>query len=77
VHNPTPPTELIIRPSSGWQLVNWRELVQYRDMLYFLTIRGIKAGYYAQSGLGIGWVTIMPLSFHTHVYRQHAQRFDK
>ena len=43
VHNPTPPTERIIRPTSGWQLVNWREWVQYRDLLYFLTIRGIKA----------------------------------
>jgi lipopolysaccharide transport system permease protein len=43
VHNPTPPTELINRSTSGWQFVNWRELVQYRDLLYFLTIRGIKA----------------------------------
>jgi len=60
VHNPTPPTELIIRPTSGWQLVNWRELVQYRDLLYFLTIRGIKAKY-AQSVLGIGWAIIQPL----------------
>jgi hypothetical protein len=42
MHHPTSPTELIIRPSSGWQLLNWRELVQYRDLLYFLTIRGIK-----------------------------------
>ena len=60
MHNPTPPTELIIRPTSGWQLVNWRELVQYRDLLYFLTIRGIKAKY-AQSVLGIGWAIIQPL----------------
>ena len=66
MHNPTPPTELIIRPSSGWQLVNWRELVQYRDLLYFLTIRGIKAKY-AQSVLGIGWAIIQPL-FSTLVF---------
>ncbi len=34
----------------------WR----YRDLLYFLTIRGIKAKY-AQSVLGIGWVIIQPV----------------
>ena len=66
MHNPTPPTELIIRPTSGWQLVNWRELVQYRDLLYFLTIRGIKAKY-AQSVLGVGWAIIQPL-FSTLVF---------
>jgi lipopolysaccharide transport system permease protein len=58
--------ELIIRPTSGWQLINWRELVQYRDLLYFLTIRGIKARY-AQSILGVGWAIIQPL-FSTLVF---------
>ena len=49
-----------IRPSKGWRLINWGELVRYKDLLYFLTIRGIKARY-AQSVLGVGWAIIQPL----------------
>jgi hypothetical protein len=43
----------IIKPSKGWVMVNTRELWHYKDLLYFLTMRGIKAKY-AQSVLGIG-----------------------
>lgn len=50
----------ILKPSRGWQIVDWRELVRYRDLLYFLTVRGIKARY-AQSVLGVGWAIIQPL----------------
>ncbi len=49
-----------IKPSRGWQLIDWKELVRYKDLLYFLTIRGIKARY-AQSVLGVGWAIIQPL----------------
>lgn len=49
-----------IKPSRGWQLIDWRELVRYKDLLYFLTVRGIKARY-AQSVLGVGWAIIQPL----------------
>src|SRR5688572_28342391 len=56
----------IIRPSSGWKFVNLKEVRRYRDLLYFLTIRGIKAKY-AQSILGLSWVVIQPL-FTTLVY---------
>lgn len=51
---------LRIRPSSGWKLVDFRELWRYKDLLYFLTIRGIKAKY-AQSVLGVSWAIIQPL----------------
>ncbi len=50
----------IIRPSKGWRGVNVKELVQYKDLLRFLTLRGIRAKY-AQSILGIGWAIIQPL----------------
>ncbi len=50
----------VIKPSRGWQAVDWRELWHYKDLLYFLVIRGIKAKY-AQSVLGIGWAIIQPL----------------
>lgn len=49
-----------ISPTKGWQLIDLKELWQYRDLLYFLTIRGIKAKY-AQSVLGVGWAIIQPL----------------
>jgi lipopolysaccharide transport system permease protein len=50
----------IIEPRSGWRLVDFRELVRYRDLLYFLTFRGIKV-LYAQSAIGIGWAVLQPL----------------
>lgn len=50
----------ILKPSRGWQVVDWRELYRYRDLLYFLVLRGIKAKY-AQSVLGVGWAIIQPL----------------
>lgn len=50
----------IIQPSKGWKLVDFKELWRYKDLLYFLTVRGIKARY-AQSILGIGWAIIQPL----------------
>lgn len=56
----------IIRPTSGFKFINIRELVEYRDLLYFLVLRGIKAKY-AQSVLGVGWAIIQPL-FSTLVF---------
>ncbi|GAA0880894.1 ABC transporter permease [Algoriphagus jejuensis] len=59
----TPPnskTVKIIEPSSGWKMVDFDELWRYKDLLYFLTLRGIKARY-AQSVLGVAWAIIQPL----------------
>lgn len=50
----------IIQPSSGWRLVDFRELYRYRDLLYFLTFRSIRV-MYAQSAIGIGWAVLQPL----------------
>lgn len=52
--------EIVIKPLKGWQVVDLRELLHYKDLLYFLVIRGIKAKY-AQSVLGVGWAIIQPL----------------
>lgn len=49
-----------IKAQRGWKAVNIREVIRYKDLLYFLVIRGIKAKY-AQSILGIGWAIIQPL----------------
>ena len=50
----------VIEPRSGWQLIDWRELRDYRDLFLFLTWRNIKV-LYAQSAIGIGWAVIQPL----------------
>ena len=50
----------VIEPTSGWRLVDLRELYRYRDLLYFLTFRSIKV-MYAQSAIGIGWAVLQPL----------------
>lgn len=54
------PKVKIIQATSGWQVIDFQELWRYKDLLYFLTLRGIKARY-AQSVLGVGWAIIQPL----------------
>lgn len=49
-----------IRPPQGWQLVNVRELWQYRELLYFLTWRDVKVRY-KQTVLGAAWAILQPL----------------
>jgi lipopolysaccharide transport system permease protein len=52
--------ETLIKKSTGWRIIDWRELIYHRDLLFFLTIREVKAKY-AQSVLGISWAIIQPL----------------
>lgn len=56
----------IIRATRGWRSINLKELIHYKDLLWFLTVRGIKAKY-AQSVLGVSWAVIQPL-FSTLVF---------
>jgi lipopolysaccharide transport system permease protein len=51
---------IVIKPDSRWRLLDFGELLRYRDLLYFLVVRGIRARY-AQSVLGVGWAIIQPL----------------
>jgi len=48
-----------IEPVSGWQVVNIKELLEYRDLFYFLVWRDIK-GLYAQTILGFTWAILQP-----------------
>ena len=41
-------------------MIDWRELVAYRDLFRFLIWREIKVRY-AQSAIGIGWAVIQPV----------------
>ena len=50
----------IIQPKSDWKIVNIKELVEYRDLFYFLVWRDIKV-LYAQTILGFSWAIINPL----------------
>ena len=56
---PTAPKVTII-VGERWPMINWQELVQYRDLFLFLVWRDIKTRY-AQSMLGIGWAIIQPV----------------
>jgi lipopolysaccharide transport system permease protein len=52
--------KIIIKAEGQKQLINWRELWQYRDLFFFLIWRDIKTRY-AQSILGVGWAVIQPV----------------
>ena len=53
------PSVTEIGPPKGWQLVNVRELWQFRDLLYFLTWRDVKVRY-KQTALGAAWAVLQP-----------------
>ena len=50
---------LVIKPRKGWQLIDFRELKEYRDLFYFLVTREIKVRY-KQTVLGGLWAIIQP-----------------
>ena len=49
-----------IQPTSGWRLIDWRELLAYRDLFWFLAMRDVKVRY-KQTVLGFGWAVLRPL----------------
>jgi lipopolysaccharide transport system permease protein len=52
--------QIVIKPVRGRQLLDWRELLDYRDLFYFLIARDIKV-LYKQTVLGFGWAIIRPV----------------
>lgn len=62
-HTPVTDAPLrVIKPSHISGFLNLKELLEYRDLLWFLTLRNIKAQY-AESTLGIGWALLHPLLY--------------
>jgi lipopolysaccharide transport system permease protein len=64
IHNPQSergslPT-FFIDPPNRWASIGFRELWEYRELLYFLTLRDIKVRY-KQTALGAAWAIIQPL----------------
>jgi lipopolysaccharide transport system permease protein len=55
------PTTVVIEPHSGWRVINFRELMEFRDLFWFLTYRAIRTRY-AQSALGLAWAVIQPVA---------------
>ncbi|HKI18764.1 MAG TPA: ABC transporter permease [Isosphaeraceae bacterium] len=49
-----------IRPAQGWQWINFGELWQFRELVYFLTWRDVKVRY-KQTLLGAAWAILQPL----------------
>jgi lipopolysaccharide transport system permease protein len=48
-----------LQRSDGWRALNLREIWQYRELLYFLSLRDIKVRY-KQTLLGVLWAIIQP-----------------
>jgi lipopolysaccharide transport system permease protein len=55
----TQPNLVVIKPKTGWQLIDWKEIKEYKDLIYFLILRDIKA-LYKQTVLGFSWAILRP-----------------
>ena len=55
-----PVPTIVIRPPRKFVPVDFKELWEYRELLYFFTWRDVKLRY-KQTGLGIAWAIIQPL----------------
>src|SRR5262249_56739553 len=58
-----PPAEeeavTVLRPPSRWQLINLRELWQFRELVLLLTWRDVRVRY-KQTVLGAAWAVLQP-----------------
>lgn len=50
----------VIEPRRGWISIDWKELWEYRELLYFLTWRDVKVRY-KQTVLGVAWAVLQPV----------------
>jgi lipopolysaccharide transport system permease protein len=55
-----PSPEIVIRPQSGWIAIDWKEMIAYRELLFFLIWRDISVRY-KQTVLGGLWAILQPL----------------
>ena len=67
--------EFVIKPSTGWVSINWRELWEARELLYYLVLRDVKVRY-KQTVLGVAWAVLQPL-FTMFVFTIIFGRFAK
>jgi lipopolysaccharide transport system permease protein len=57
---PADTPEFEIRARSGWVAIDFKELIHYRELLYFLTWRDVKVRY-KQTVLGFAWAILQPV----------------
>lgn len=50
----------LIEPRRGWRSLDFRELWDYRELLYFLVWRDVKIRY-KQTAIGAAWVVLQPV----------------
>jgi lipopolysaccharide transport system permease protein len=55
-----PRDSVLIRPSTGWVPLNIRELLAFRELLYFLIWRDLKVRY-RQTFFGAAWAILQPV----------------
>lgn len=53
-------SKTIIQPSKGWKIVDLKELIRSRELLFFMTWRDLKVRY-KQTVLGVAWAIIQPV----------------
>jgi lipopolysaccharide transport system permease protein len=53
------PPVSVIEAKAAWKLIDWRECLAYRDLLYFLVLRDVTV-LYKQTVLGIAWAVLNP-----------------
>lgn len=51
---------VVIEAKPGWKLLDWRECLEYRDLLYFMVLRDITV-LYKQTILGVAWAILNPI----------------
>ncbi|HLW64458.1 MAG TPA: ABC transporter permease [Gemmataceae bacterium] len=56
---PAPVHRTVIEPPIGWQLINFRELWRYRELLFSFAWRDVKVRY-KQTVLGAAWAVLQP-----------------
>lgn len=54
-------TLTVIEAANGWNAINLRQLWDYRELLWFLTLRNIQLRY-KQTVVGAGWAILQPLA---------------
>ena len=59
---PPTTTVTVIQPRRGWIPIDWKELWEFRELLYFLVWRDVKVRY-KQTVLGATWALLQPLAF--------------
>jgi lipopolysaccharide transport system permease protein len=52
--------ETVIRPRRGWISIDWRELWESRELLFFLVWRDVTVRY-KQTVLGVAWAVLQPV----------------